>query len=116
MHIILRPPEKPSPPSHPSPQSLEHPLNRHSAEALADILNIQWGLSDLRLENGVMDSDDTLKPVLHALLISGTLPSLSLAGNKRIKAGGWRLLAVFMKKVSLDPRVMRLAFLRRCAC
>jgi protein phosphatase 1 regulatory subunit 37 len=33
-------------------------------------------------------------------LISGTLPSLSLAGNKRLKAGAWRLLAVFMKRVS----------------
>lgn len=74
-------------------------MSRHAAEALADILNIEWGLSDLRLENGAMDSDDALKPVLHALLVSGTLPSLSLAGNKRIKPPGWRLLAVFLKKV-----------------
>ena len=47
-----------------------------------------------------MDTEEALKPILHALLISGTLPSLSLAGNKRLKAGAWRLLAVFMKRVS----------------
>jgi len=100
IHIVLRPPERPDPPSQPAPLSIETPLNRHAAEALADILNIEWGLSDLRLENGALDAEEALKPILHALLISGTLPSLSLAGNKRIKAGGWRLLAVFMKRVS----------------
>jgi protein phosphatase 1 regulatory subunit 37 len=47
-----------------------------------------------------LDTEEALKPILHALLISGTLPSLSLAGNKRLKAGAWRLLAVFMKRVS----------------
>ena len=100
IHIVLRPPERPDPPSQPAPLSIETPLNRHAAEALADILNIEWGLSDLRLENGALDAEEALKPILHALLISGTLPSLSLAGNERIKAGGWRLLAVFMKRVS----------------
>ena len=54
---------------------------------------------DLKLEHGVIDGDDVLKPILHALLISGTLPTLSLAGNKKIKSGGWRLLAVFLKRV-----------------
>lgn len=100
IYITLRPPDRPVPPSQPSAQTLEQPLNRHAAEAIADILNIEWGLSDLRLENGTVDSEDALKPILHALLISGTLPSLSLAGNKRMKAAGWRLLAVFLKKVS----------------
>jgi len=101
INIVLRPPERPSPPSQPAPLSIEIPLNRHAAEALSDILNIEWALSDLRLENGALDAEEALKPILHALLISGTLPSLSLAGNKRLKAGAWRLLAVFMKRVSL---------------
>jgi protein phosphatase 1 regulatory subunit 37 len=48
----------------------------------------------------VIEGEDALKPILHALLISGTLPNLGLGGNRRIKAGGWRLVAVFLKKVS----------------
>jgi protein phosphatase 1 regulatory subunit 37 len=87
------------PPPYP-PYSLDAPLNRHAAEALADVLSAEWGLSDLRLENGVIEGEDALKPILHALLISGTLPNLGLGGNRKIKAGGWRLVAVFLKKVS----------------
>jgi hypothetical protein len=45
-------------------------------------------------------SPQSLKPILHALLVSGTLPTLSLVNNRRIKATGWRLLAAFLKKVS----------------
>ena len=67
---------------------------------MADVLIAEFGLVDLKLESGVIDGDDVLKPILHALLVSGTLPTLSLAGNKKIRAGGWRLLAVFMKRVS----------------
>lgn len=58
---------------------------------------------ELKLENGVLEGDDALKPILHALLVSGTLPSLSLAGNKKIRPAGWRLLAGFFGRVSL-PR------------
>lgn len=78
---------------------IDTPLNRHAAESLADVLLAEWGLADLRLENGMIDSDEVLKPILHALLISATLPSLSLSGNRKIRAGGWRLIAVFLKRV-----------------
>lgn len=99
IHIVLRTTDDPSPiPS--SQHAIDAPLNRHAAEALADVLTTEWGLVDLKLENGVIDGDDALKPILHALLISGSLPTLSLAGNKKIKAPGWRLLAVFLKRVS----------------
>ncbi|BEI92903.1 uncharacterized protein CcaverHIS019_0505310 [Cutaneotrichosporon cavernicola] len=84
--------------SHPAPYTLEHPLNRYAAEALADVLAVEWSLGDLRLERGVIEAEEALKPILHALLVSGTLPSLSLAGNKKIKAGGWQLVAVFLKR------------------
>jgi hypothetical protein len=40
-----------------------------------------------------------LKPILHALLISGTLPHLSIAGNRKIKAPGWRMIAAYVRKV-----------------
>ena len=103
LHFAVTKPERPTPPSQPSPQPLEVPLNRDAAEALADLLAVEWGLTDLRLENGTFESEDCLKAILHSLLISGTLSSLSLAGNKRLKAPAWRLLAVFMKKVCPAP-------------
>ncbi|WRT66800.1 uncharacterized protein IL334_003763 [Kwoniella shivajii] len=81
-----------------SPNTLDAPLTRYAAESFADVLSAEWGLMDLKLENGVIEGEDVLKPILHALLISGTLPSLGLAGNKKIKAGGWRLLATFLKR------------------
>jgi len=85
--------------SYPAPYPLDHPLTRYAAEALADLLTVEWALTDLRLERGVLETEDALKPILHALLISGTLPNLSLAGNRKIKAGGWRLVSVFLKRV-----------------
>ncbi len=92
---------------------LDTPLNRHAAEAFADVLTAEWGLTELKLENGVIDGDDSLKPILHALLISGTLPTLSLAGNKKIRANGWRLLAVFLKRVSAYNRSDTAVLIRR---
>ncbi|WWC61497.1 uncharacterized protein I303_104081 [Kwoniella dejecticola CBS 10117] len=80
------------------PNTLDTPFTRYSAEAFADVLSAEWGLSELKLENGVLETEESLKPILHALLISGTLPSLSLKGNKKIKSGGWRLIAVFLKR------------------
>ncbi|GMK55777.1 hypothetical protein CspeluHIS016_0208330 [Cutaneotrichosporon spelunceum] len=97
VHLVLHETPRESP-SHPAPYTLERPLNRYAAEAFADVLAIEWSLADLRLERGVIESEDALKPLLHALLVSGTLPSLSLAGNKKIKAGGWHLVAVFLKR------------------
>lgn len=74
-------------------------FNRHSAEAFADVLSSDWGLTELRLEGGVVETEDALKPILHALLVSGSLTSLSLAGNRRIRTPGWAVVAVFLKKV-----------------
>ncbi|KAK8870050.1 hypothetical protein IAR55_000620 [Kwoniella newhampshirensis] len=82
----------------PTTNTLDAPFNRHSAEAFADVLSAEWGLFELKLEGGLIESEDALKPILHALLISGTLPVLGLAGNKKIKPAGWRLLAVFLKR------------------
>lgn len=98
VHLVLHDP--PSHSSYPSPYPLEHPLTRYAAEALADLLTVEWSLTDLRLERGVIETEDALKPILHALLISGTLPSLSLAGNRRIRASGWRLVSLFLNRVS----------------
>ncbi len=39
-----------------------------------------------------------LKAILHALLISGTLPTLNLAANRKVKYNGWRYLSGFMRR------------------
>ncbi|WVW83494.1 hypothetical protein I302_105515 [Kwoniella bestiolae CBS 10118] len=101
IHLTLRPIDHTTigntlPPG--SPNTLDTPFTRYSAESFADVLSAEWGLMELKLESGLIETEDSLKPILHALLISGTLPNLSLAGNKKIKVGGWRLLAVFLKR------------------
>ena len=67
---------------------------------LADVLTIEWGLAELKLEGGMIEDEAALKSILHALLISGTLGMLSLAGSRKVKSGGWRLLAIFLRRVS----------------
>ena len=42
--------------------------------------------------------EKSLKPLLHSLLVSGTLPTLSLANNKRIRNKGWKLISLFIRK------------------
>lgn len=99
LHLLLRPFDLSQPSLTPPPYTLDTPLTRHAAEALADVLTIEWGLAELKLEGGMIEDEASLKSILHALLISGTLPMLSLAGSRKVRSGGWRLLAVFMRKV-----------------
>lgn len=75
------------------------PLDRGAVDPIADLLSVDFGLSKLVLENCGL-TDETLKAVLHALLVSGTLPSLSLASNRRIRYNGWRLVGAFMKRAT----------------
>ncbi|WVQ71367.1 hypothetical protein IAR50_000896 [Cryptococcus sp. DSM 104548] len=87
----------------PSPQHpIESPLTRHSSFPLADLLAIRFGLYELYLEEGLVGEgvvgEDVLRNVLHGLLVSGGLGVLGLKGNKKVRSGGWRLVAVFLKK------------------
>jgi hypothetical protein len=43
-------------------QFVNQPLNKHSAEAFSDILSLEWGLSKLALEGGMIDHDDVSGP------------------------------------------------------
>ncbi|GAA5851687.1 hypothetical protein JCM8547_001173 [Rhodosporidiobolus lusitaniae] len=74
-------------------------LSRSADEALSDLLALDWGCKKLVLDNCGLD-DESLKPLLHALLVSGCIPTVSLAGNKRIKQKGWKLIAIFVRKAS----------------
>ncbi|GAA5917738.1 hypothetical protein JCM5296_000954, partial [Sporobolomyces johnsonii] len=82
----------------PKTLDLSHELLSHGAvEALADLLSVDWGLKKLVLDSCGLD-DESLKPLLHALLVSGSVPTISLANNKRIRQKGWKLVAVFIRK------------------
>ncbi|CEH17105.1 Predicted myosin-I-binding protein [Ceraceosorus bombacis] len=73
------------------------PLDRAAIEPISDLLSIDFSLQKLVLENCGL-TDDGLKSILHALLVSGTLPTLSLAANRRIKYHGWRFVGIFMRR------------------
>ncbi|GAA93571.1 uncharacterized protein L969DRAFT_95783 [Mixia osmundae IAM 14324] len=89
---------KDNPTSPPRVIDLSNQLLTHGAvAALGDVLSVDFGLTKLVLDDCGLD-DDSLKPLLHALLVSGQLPTLSLANNKRIRSRGWRLLSVFIAR------------------
>ncbi|KDE03683.1 hypothetical protein MVLG_05872 [Microbotryum lychnidis-dioicae p1A1 Lamole] len=75
------------------------PLTHGAVEALSDLLSVDFGLKKLVLENCGIDND-SIRPLVHALLVSGSIPTISLANNRRIRNKGWKYLAIFMRKAS----------------
>ncbi|KAL9935616.1 hypothetical protein V8E36_005193 [Tilletia maclaganii] len=75
------------------------PLDQDAVDPLADFLSVDFGLEKLVLENCML-TDECLKAILHALLVSGTLPNLSLASNKKIKPQGWKYVALFVRRAA----------------
>ncbi|EJD40745.1 RNI-like protein [Auricularia subglabra TFB-10046 SS5] len=71
------------------------PLTLDTTQAVTDLLNVEWGVRKLVLKNCDLD-DVSIKPVLHALLIPCSITFLSLAGNKRLKSPGFRLLGSYI--------------------
>nr|ODN75708.1 hypothetical protein L203_06480 [Cryptococcus depauperatus CBS 7841] len=100
LHLILQPvtPHSIGHPFEAPQQRLEIPLTRFSALALSDVLSLHIGLTSLALEEGAIESEDALKAILHGLLVSGGLTALSLKGCRKVKSGGWRMVAVFLRK------------------
>lgn len=102
-------------------------LSRGAVEALSDLLAIDFGLKKLTLDHCGLDDEvrslpltlssndgassdssstcalQSLRPLLHALLVSASIPTVSLAGNKRIRARGWKFIATFLRKVRPPP-------------
>ena len=92
-------------------------LTPTGAAILSDVFNIEWGLRKLTLRE--CDLDDSvcrsrsrscrlltprqkLKPVLHALLIPGTLEYLSVASNRRLKPPAFKLIGAYASQVGLS--------------
>ncbi|KAH8109464.1 hypothetical protein DFH11DRAFT_1812456 [Phellopilus nigrolimitatus] len=67
------------------------------AATLSDVFSVEWGLRKLFLKECDLD-ENNLKPLLHSLLIPGTLNFLSVASNRRLKAPAFKLISAFMQK------------------
>ncbi|KAI8970894.1 RNI-like protein [Trametes punicea] len=72
-------------------------LNVGTASVLSDVFTIEWGLRKLVLKECDLD-EHVLKPILHALLIPGTLVFLSVSSNRRMKAPAFRLIGAYIAK------------------
>ncbi|KAI9063604.1 RNI-like protein [Trametes sanguinea] len=72
-------------------------LTLGTASVLSDVFTIEWGLRKLVLKECDLD-EHILKPILHALLIPGTLVFLSLSSNRRMKAPAFRLIGAYLAK------------------
>lgn len=89
-------------------------LNVGIASVLSDVFTIEWGLRKLVFKECDLDEHvsrlahiylpshqcfrQILKPMLHALLIPGTLTFLSVASNRRMKAPAFRLIGAYVSK------------------
>ncbi|KAI1798170.1 RNI-like protein [Ganoderma leucocontextum] len=72
-------------------------LNIGAASVLSDVFTIEWGLRKLVFKECDLD-EIILKPILHSLLIPGTLTFLSVSSNRRLKAPGLRLIGAYVTK------------------
>ncbi|EJT99501.1 hypothetical protein DACRYDRAFT_17203 [Dacryopinax primogenitus] len=72
-------------------------LSVFHAAAVADVLALNLRLSKVILDGCDLD-EQSLKPLLHALLISAALPALSLANNPRLKPPALSLLQTYLSR------------------
>ncbi|KAF7984923.1 hypothetical protein HWV62_9827 [Athelia sp. TMB] len=70
-----------------------------SASILSDVFTIEWGLRKVVFRECDLD-EHSLKVMLHALLIPGTLSFLSLASNRRLKAPAYRIIGAYATKAN----------------
>ncbi|KAF8638634.1 hypothetical protein AX17_002059 [Amanita inopinata Kibby_2008] len=72
-------------------------LNLASASILSDVFTIEWGLRKVIFRECDLD-EHTIKPILHSLLIPGTLSYLSVVSNRRLKSPAFRLIGAYVTK------------------
>ncbi|KAI0343834.1 RNI-like protein [Trametopsis cervina] len=70
-----------------------------SASVLSDIFTIEWGLRKVIFKECDLDAL-VLKPILHSLLIPGSLTYLSVASNSRLRAPAFKLIGAYVSKAS----------------
>jgi len=101
-HSICRVCNSPSPPLPSSPTS--SPSNGVCASSSLENANLTTRSANLHPCPPVLaQPTQILKPILHSLLIPGTLSFLSVASNRKLKTPAFRLIGAYAKKVSLSP-------------
>ena len=74
----------------------------------ANVISTTWYVVHRHHLKRILMTLQILKPMLHALLIPGTLSFLSVASNGRLKAAAFRLIGAYVKKVGFLPDVLKL--------
>ncbi|KZO90783.1 hypothetical protein CALVIDRAFT_558476 [Calocera viscosa TUFC12733] len=72
-------------------------LSVYHAAAVADVLALNLRLAKVIFDGCDLD-EQSLHPILHALLISASLPSLSLSNNPRLKPPAFSLLQTYLTR------------------
>lgn len=72
-------------------------LDRHTSDILSDLLGLPCGLRRLEIGNCSL-TNDSLKVLLHSLLLVDQVEELSLPGNDRLGTEGFKYVAIYVKK------------------
>lgn len=71
-------------------------INRHNIDPLADMMNIEFGIRELVLNNCGLE-DDAVKILMHCLLNNDKMTYVSLANNPKLTSNGFKYIAVYIK-------------------
>ncbi|KAG0179884.1 hypothetical protein DFQ28_002070 [Apophysomyces sp. BC1034] len=71
-------------------------IDRKAAEPVADVFSLNFGLERLVLNDCGLE-DDSIKVLLHSLLMNNKLHHLSLTRNKKLKMAGFKYIAIYIK-------------------
>ncbi|KAI8062747.1 hypothetical protein BC940DRAFT_336230 [Gongronella butleri] len=74
----------------------DQPLTRRHMEPLADMLCLDFGLQTLKLRNCQLE-EDSLRILLHSLLVANGLQHLDLSYNSKIQLKGFKYISIFVK-------------------
>ncbi len=76
------------------------PSNGDCASSSLENANLTTRSAYLHLSQSLLNQPQILKPILHSLLIPGTLSFLSVASNRKLRTPAFRLIGAYAKKVS----------------
>ncbi|KAI9286379.1 hypothetical protein BC943DRAFT_18415 [Umbelopsis sp. AD052] len=82
-------------------------IDREAAEPISDILTLEHNIQRLIMQNCGLE-DETIKLMLNGLLTSDSIKYLNIANNKKIKANGYKFIAIYMRE-STSLQVLNLS-------
>lgn len=72
--------------------TVDPPLGKYAAQAFADVLSVEWGLSRLALQDGVLDQDEVSRRDVAMSVASLTVVAERQA-DTACSAGFWNVAA-----------------------